>query len=51
MYYKTCPHCGSNLDPSETCDCQQERRNDPKDAATENRKETASNGKNQNGRA
>lgn len=21
MYYHTCPHCGSNLDPSEKCDC------------------------------
>ena len=20
-YYKTCPHCGSNLDPGEKCDC------------------------------
>ena len=22
MYYHTCPHCGSNLDPGEKCDCQ-----------------------------
>lgn len=28
MYYRTCPHCGSNLDPSETCDCEIERRNE-----------------------
>lgn len=21
-YYHTCPLCGSNLDPGETCDCQ-----------------------------
>ncbi len=21
-YYHTCPYCGSNLDPGETCDCQ-----------------------------
>ena len=21
MLYKTCPHCKSNLDPGETCDC------------------------------
>ena len=21
MYYKTCPHCGANLDPGEKCDC------------------------------
>ena len=20
-YYKTCPHCGANLDPGEQCDC------------------------------
>lgn len=23
-YYNTCPNCGSNLDPGETCDCQSE---------------------------
>ena len=22
MYYHTCPKCGSNLDPGETCDCE-----------------------------
>ena len=22
MGYKTCPYCGANLDPEETCDCQ-----------------------------
>ena len=22
--YKTCPHCGSHLDPGETCDCKKE---------------------------
>lgn len=21
-YYRTCPRCGANLDPGETCDCQ-----------------------------
>lgn len=21
-YYHQCPHCGSNLDPCESCDCQ-----------------------------
>lgn len=21
-YYRTCPHCGANLDPGEVCDCQ-----------------------------
>lgn len=20
-YYRACPHCGANLDPSERCDC------------------------------
>ena len=20
-YYRTCPHCGCNLDPGEQCDC------------------------------
>lgn len=20
-YYRTCPHCGANLDPGERCDC------------------------------
>lgn len=23
-YYNVCPHCGSNLDPGERCDCQRE---------------------------
>lgn len=22
-YYRTCPKCGSNLDPGEVCDCQE----------------------------
>lgn len=22
-YFRTCPHCGANLDPGETCDCQE----------------------------
>lgn len=25
-YYNSCPYCGSNLDPGEMCDCQQEAR-------------------------
>ena len=25
-YYRTCPLCGSNLDPGEHCDCEQEGR-------------------------
>lgn len=27
MYYRTCNHCGSNLDPGEKCDCQKDRIN------------------------
>lgn len=23
-YYHTCPYCGANLDPNESCDCQYE---------------------------
>lgn len=25
-YYRTCPHCGANLDPGERCDCMDARR-------------------------
>lgn len=25
-YYRVCPLCGSNLDPGERCDCQDEQR-------------------------
>jgi len=24
-YYKTCPECGSHLDPGERCDCRSEK--------------------------
>ncbi len=24
MGYRTCPHCGANLDPEEKCDCLEE---------------------------
>lgn len=24
-YYNTCPNCGSNLDPGEKCDCENEK--------------------------
>ena len=27
QYYWTCPHCGSNLDPGESCDCQKKAEN------------------------
>lgn len=30
-YYYTCPYCDSNLDPGETCDCQQGNRMEEKD--------------------
>ncbi|MBO6231763.1 MAG: hypothetical protein ILA17_06010 [Ruminococcus sp.] len=26
MFYKTCPDCGANLDPGETCDCVKEKK-------------------------
>lgn len=25
MYYNECPRCGAHLDPSEQCDCRDER--------------------------
>lgn len=25
-YYNVCPHCGSNLDPGEKCDCKEESK-------------------------
>ncbi len=25
MGYRTCPHCGANLDPEEKCDCQEDQ--------------------------
>ena len=39
MYFRVCPHCGYALDPSENCDCQQERRNEEEEKAAERRKE------------
>lgn len=24
IQYRTCPHCGANLDPGEPCDCQKD---------------------------
>ena len=26
MYYNSCPFCGANLDPGESCDCQEQRQ-------------------------
>lgn len=31
-FYKTCPLCGSNLDPGESCDCQEEKEQDRRKA-------------------
>ena len=28
-FYKTCPHCGANLDPGERCDCQDKEETAP----------------------
>ena len=25
-FYRTCPHCGANLDPGERCDCQDKEK-------------------------
>ena len=25
-YFRTCPHCGAHLDPSERCDCQDKEK-------------------------
>lgn len=27
-FYNTCPLCGANLDPNESCDCQDEKEQD-----------------------
>lgn len=27
-YYWTCPYCGANLDPGESCDCREEKDKD-----------------------
>lgn len=29
-YFRTCPCCGSNLDPGEKCDCRKEEIREPK---------------------
>lgn len=37
--YRTCPYCGANLDPGETCDCRQdtdENKEENKDDGTDN---------------
>lgn len=39
-YYWTCPHCGSNLDPGERCDCRDEKK---KEVKTETSNDTVDN--------
>lgn len=51
MFYRTCPHCGCNLDPSESCDCQQERKEDREIKSAERGKEDTNDGKNRDKRA
>lgn len=35
-FYKTCPHCGDNLDPGEKCDCQEQaKETDPVEYCTQ----------------
>lgn len=38
-YFRTCPRCGSHLDPGEKCDCQK-RREEHVGERKENRNET-----------
>lgn len=26
MYYNSCPICGANLDPGESCDCEEQKQ-------------------------
>lgn len=30
MYYRVCPYCHANLDPGETCDCQNQAQTSAK---------------------
>lgn len=34
MIYRTCPLCGANLDPGESCDCKADKRNMAKERRT-----------------
>lgn len=34
-YYYTCPYCGANNDPGETCDCQKESKDSTMTNVTE----------------
>lgn len=46
MMYRTCPQCGSNLDPGESCDCGKWETRADQDARVAERKEAVNNGKN-----
>lgn len=35
MMYNTCPHCQSNLDPGEVCDCEKKKGNSEKTELSE----------------
>lgn len=37
-YYKTCPLCGSNLDPGEHCNCDQKGSEEQHDGSSPRRK-------------
>ena len=36
-YYRTCPHCGANLDPGERCNCLEAQQKAPVSAANADR--------------
>ena len=36
-YYETCPFCGANLDPGETCDCRREDGREEKEEKKDDR--------------
>jgi len=42
MIFKTCPLCGANLDPGETCDCRETERGRPAGTGTTSNKELPS---------
>lgn len=37
-YFRTCPLCGSNLDPGERCECEKEREASKREQREEERK-------------
>lgn len=42
MFYRTCPRCGSNLDPCERCDCD---KRETRSAETNSKAEGENHGK------